>query len=157
MAASEGMATVVPLAPTPNAAPELAANPQAVWAVAAQLAGGMLANPAKATFTVKDSISLFDEVLHEITSYAALRGEFGVTAKSDYSDRRKQRAEAFLGNDRRAAAPRPRPVPPPRAEVPQPTTPAPSSGDANWTVANGSIPHPPIVPGSDGHGREAAG
>ena len=47
-----------------------------VWSVAGQLAAGLLANPGKQHYSVKDSISLFDEVLHELHSYARIRGDF---------------------------------------------------------------------------------
>lgn len=44
-----------------------------IWTVAAQLASGLLSNPSKASYSVKDSISLFDEVLHELQSYTRVR------------------------------------------------------------------------------------
>lgn len=48
----------------------------AIWNVAAQLAAGLLANPARSHCSVKDSLSLFDELLAEVSAYARIRGDF---------------------------------------------------------------------------------
>lgn len=53
---------------------------RALWEVAARLTAGLLANDAKAHFTVKDSLALFDEVLHDLVEYARVRGTFGLPA-----------------------------------------------------------------------------
>lgn len=52
-----------------------------VWGIAARLVTGLLANPSKSHFSVKDTISLFDEVLTELTAYAKVRGELAAYAR----------------------------------------------------------------------------
>lgn len=67
---------------------------RALWGVAAQLAGGMLANDARSHFTVKDSLALFDEVLHDLVEYARVRGEFGIPSDGVERGRELRKAAA---------------------------------------------------------------
>jgi hypothetical protein len=53
---------------------------RALWEVAARITSGLLSNDAKAHYTVKDSLALFDEVLHDLVEYARVRGTFGLPA-----------------------------------------------------------------------------
>jgi hypothetical protein len=62
----------------------------------------MLANPTRSHFSVKDSISLFDEIRGELQSYARVQTELAADGTSaeltDAQRRRAERAEAYLSS-----------------------------------------------------------
>lgn len=60
-------------------------DPANIAEVAAKLAAGMLSNPARGHFTVKDALGLYDEVLAELQRFW--------TMKQSHGDRPDERAE----------------------------------------------------------------
>lgn len=53
---------------------QVSSNEQFLWEVTAQLAAGMFANPSRSHLSVKESIALFDELMHEMEMYMRVKG-----------------------------------------------------------------------------------
>lgn len=124
-----------------------------VWGVAGQLAAGMLANDGKQHYSVKDSISLFDEVLHELTAYARVRGDFDEYVEDRAAQnevRRELQRQVTLGEASRPGVGDDRP-PGPARSIRQP---APATGIQAAPVPTSMSPAPMTSPVSPHAGAD---
>jgi len=116
----------------------------------------MLANPARAHCTVKDSVSLFDEVLTELSAYARMREEYtGYVGIPQAEDRRRQyvaptsdlrRPVIPLPGAQHSPMPTAPPVAPPvpqATSVPPPSVPAPPPAPTFTPVSQAAMPPSP--------------
>lgn len=89
------------------------------WEITSRLVAGMLANPARSHSSVKDAISLFDHMLHELRNYRRLSSEF------EQPEREQRRVQGPARSEPAQPAPRPdrRGTP-----LPRPTNVVPPSG-----------------------------
>ncbi|MBC7645273.1 MAG: hypothetical protein H7123_09105 [Thermoleophilia bacterium] len=163
----------VPHAPASNGQDDHA---RFMWSVAGGIVSGLLANPGKHHCSVKDSISLFDEVLYELNAYARVRGDFSewVSDQSAVEEPGRKPAPGAPLAEAPAAgqqAPRPYVMPSPAAEIRQPAPgPSPSHapyGHGGGVTGAGSVPGftPSLIQGpmhggmpvQPGHNVSAAG
>ena len=111
-----------------------------VWQVAAEIAGGMLANPARSAGSVKESLALFDQVVMELISYA--RAETNVFERGLDDTRHEQYARAMEP----AEPPVPAPVTPVPVPLPHQVPPQQAPPPAGATPPQAAPPIPPAPP-----------
>ncbi len=91
-------------------------NERFLWEITSQLAAGMFANPSRSHLSVKESIALFDELMHEMSMYMRVKG---ITAPTSHTETTPLSQQSHL--HQQPAAPKATPQQTVRRPAPLPT------------------------------------